>query len=121
MPIRVIPICTADRNRPGSAARSSAVWAPRRPAFAIAFSRGFREETIASSDMAKTPFKVTSNKMMTTSNQGKGVRGGDIVRAFIEGRPLDLKALMREAPVVPDQMDAMNTLSVLRGADVPMA
>src|SRR3546814_13825114 len=28
---------------------------------------------------------------------------------------------MREAPVVPDQMDAMNTLSVLRGADVPMA
>src|SRR3546814_18522014 len=55
---------------------SSAVWAPRRPAFAIAFSRGFREETIASSDMAKTPFKVTSNKMMTTSNQGKGVRGG---------------------------------------------
>lgn len=49
------------------------------------------------------------------------VQAGDIVRAFIEGRPLDLKSLMREAPVVPDQMDAMNTLSVLRGADVPMA
>jgi putative hemolysin len=49
------------------------------------------------------------------------VQAGDIVRAFIEGRPLDLKSLMRQAPIVPDQMDAMNTLSVLRSADVPMA
>ena len=49
------------------------------------------------------------------------VQAGDIVRAFIEGQPLDLKKLMRPAPIVPDQMDAMNTLSVLKGADVPMA
>lgn len=49
------------------------------------------------------------------------VQARDVVRAFIEGRPLDLKLLMRQAPVVPDQMDAMNTLSVLRDADVPMA
>jgi putative hemolysin len=28
---------------------------------------------------------------------------------------------MREAPVVPDQMDAMDALLVLRGAEVPMA
>jgi putative hemolysin len=28
---------------------------------------------------------------------------------------------MREAPVVPDQMDAMDTLAVLRDADVPVA
>ena len=49
------------------------------------------------------------------------VQARDIVAAFIEGRPLDLRALMREAPVVPDQMDAMDTLAVLRDADVPMA
>ncbi|HEX8666961.1 MAG TPA: hemolysin family protein [Allosphingosinicella sp.] len=49
------------------------------------------------------------------------VQARDIVTAFLEGRPLDLRALMRTAPVVPDQMDAMDTLSVLRGADVPMA
>lgn len=45
----------------------------------------------------------------------------DIVAAQIEGRPLDLRQLVREAPIVPDQMDAMNALAVLRAADVPMA
>jgi putative hemolysin len=49
------------------------------------------------------------------------VQARDIVVAFIEGRPLDLRALMREAPVVPDQMDAMDTLNVLRDAEVPIA
>jgi putative hemolysin len=49
------------------------------------------------------------------------VQARDIVSAFIDGKPLDLRALMRSAPVVPDQMDAMDTLAVLRDADVPMA
>ena len=49
------------------------------------------------------------------------VQARDVVKAFIEGRPLDLRTLMREAPVVPDQMDAMDTLTVLREAEVPMA
>jgi putative hemolysin len=49
------------------------------------------------------------------------VQARDIVTAFIDGKPLDLRALMREAPVVPDQTDAMDTLAVLRDADVPMA
>ncbi|WP_129794481.1 hemolysin family protein [Sphingosinicella sp. CPCC 101087] len=48
------------------------------------------------------------------------VQARDVVTAFIEGRPLDLKSLMRPAPVVPDQMDAMNTLNVLRDSEVPM-
>jgi putative hemolysin len=49
------------------------------------------------------------------------VQSRDIVRAFVEGLPLNLRTLMREAPVVPDQMDAMDALLVLRGAEVPMA
>jgi putative hemolysin len=49
------------------------------------------------------------------------VQARDIVAAFIDGRPLDLRALMRTAPVIPDQMDAMDALVVLRDADVPMA
>jgi putative hemolysin len=49
------------------------------------------------------------------------VQSRDIVKALVEGRPLDLSTLMREAPVVPDQMDAMDALLVLRGAEVPMA
>jgi putative hemolysin len=49
------------------------------------------------------------------------VQARDIVTSFIDGKPLDLRALMREAPVVPDQMDAMDTLAVFRDADVPVA
>jgi putative hemolysin len=45
----------------------------------------------------------------------------DIVAAQIEGRPLNLRELVRDAPVVPDQMDAMGALEVLRSAEVPMA
>ncbi|MGZ8999185.1 MAG: hemolysin family protein [Allosphingosinicella sp.] len=49
------------------------------------------------------------------------VQSRDIVTAAIEGRQLDLRQLMRPAPVVPDQLDAMDTLNVLREAEVPMA
>lgn len=49
------------------------------------------------------------------------VEARDIVAALIEGRPLDLRALKKEAPVVPDQMDAMDALAVLRSSDVRMA
>ena len=45
----------------------------------------------------------------------------DVMSALLEGRPLDLEELCREAPVVPDLMDAMDALAVLRGADVPLA
>ncbi|MBA3675855.1 MAG: HlyC/CorC family transporter [Sphingosinicella sp.] len=45
----------------------------------------------------------------------------DIIVAQIEGRPLNLRDLVRIAPVVPDQMDAMDALDVLRTAEVPMA
>lgn len=49
------------------------------------------------------------------------VHARDLVSAMVEGRAIALRALMRKAPVVPDQMDAMNALDVLRRADVPMA
>ena len=45
----------------------------------------------------------------------------DIVAAQIEGKGLNLRELLREAPIVPDQMDAMDALAVLRTAEVPMA
>jgi putative hemolysin len=45
----------------------------------------------------------------------------DVMAALLEGRPLDLKYLCREAPVIPDLMDAMDALVVLRAADVPLA
>ncbi|MFS0737305.1 hemolysin family protein [Sphingomonas sp. 1P06PA] len=49
------------------------------------------------------------------------IQARDVVTALIDGRPLDLAALMRTAPVLPDQMDAMDALGALRAADVPLA
>ena len=45
----------------------------------------------------------------------------DVVAALLEGRPLELKHLCRNAPVIPDLMDAMDALAVLRSAEVPLA
>ena len=45
----------------------------------------------------------------------------DVVSALLEQRPLDLRALCRKAPVIPDLMDAMDALAVLRSAEVPLA
>ncbi|MEQ1550948.1 hemolysin family protein [Sphingorhabdus sp.] len=48
------------------------------------------------------------------------VQARDIVAAQIEGRPLDLRAMMRKAEIVPDQLDAMDALEILRKSEVPM-
>ena len=45
----------------------------------------------------------------------------DVIAALLEDRPLDLKNLCRKAPVIPDLMDAMDALAVLRAAEVPLA
>ncbi|QPQ54705.1 HlyC/CorC family transporter [Allosphingosinicella flava] len=49
------------------------------------------------------------------------VQARDVAVALIEGAPLALRALMRSAPIVSDQMGAMDTLAVLQSADVPIA
>ena len=48
------------------------------------------------------------------------VQSRDIVAAQIGGRRLDLRDLMRKAEIVPDQLDAMDALEILRSSDVPM-
>lgn len=45
----------------------------------------------------------------------------DLLTAIIEGAPLDLVALARPAPIVPDRVDAMDALKVLQKGEVPMA
>ena len=45
----------------------------------------------------------------------------DVAAVLIEGRPLDLRALARPAPVIPDVIDAVDALAVLRDADIPIA
>ncbi|MFL6733482.1 MAG: hemolysin family protein [Sphingomicrobium sp.] len=45
----------------------------------------------------------------------------DLLTSTLEGKALDLRLLSRPAPVIPDLMDAMDALAVLRGAEVPLA
>ena len=45
----------------------------------------------------------------------------DMLSALLEGQELNLKALTKSAPVIPDLMDAMDALAVLRAAEVPLA
>src|SRR5687768_109783 len=49
------------------------------------------------------------------------IRTRDLLEALMDGRPLNLRELARFAPVIPDLMDAMDALAVLRSADVPLA
>ena len=49
------------------------------------------------------------------------VQARDIAAAVLRGEPLDLRRLFRKAPVVIDQIDAMDALTALREADLPMA
>ncbi len=55
--MRVMPIWTVERKRPGFVASLSARFAPRRPDAARALNRECREETTASSDSAKKPLR----------------------------------------------------------------
>jgi putative hemolysin len=45
----------------------------------------------------------------------------DMLTTLLDGHELNLKALTRSAPVIPDLMDAMDALAVLRSAEVPLA
>ena len=45
----------------------------------------------------------------------------DVQAALLDGRALDLPALMKKPAIVPDQLDAMDALRVLQQADVAMA
>ena len=49
------------------------------------------------------------------------IQSRDLVSALLGGKALDLRALIRTAPIVPDQVDAMDALEALRQAEVPFA
>ncbi len=49
------------------------------------------------------------------------VQARDLVVTLLKGQKINLRKLMRSAPIVPDQVDAMDVLDALRRADVPIA
>ena len=71
--------------------------------------------------MAGTPHSRVPVAEGSVDNIVGVLRARDMLDAMLEGRPLDLRALARNAPVIPDVMDAMDALSVLRSAEVPLA
>ena len=45
----------------------------------------------------------------------------DMLTSLLDGQQIDLRVLTRNAPIIPDLMDAMDALAVLRSAEVPLA
>ena len=49
------------------------------------------------------------------------VQARDVVGCLLRGEEIDLRTLMKPAPIVPDQIDAMDAMTLLRDSEVPMA
>jgi putative hemolysin len=49
------------------------------------------------------------------------VQTRELLASILSGKPFDVRAHIRKAPIVPDTTDALDVLSVLRDAAVPMA
>jgi|KBSSwiStaDraftv2_1062776.scaffolds.fasta_scaffold21347_8 putative hemolysin len=83
------------------------------------------DANVAEADVREVLMKMPHSRLPVANGSVDDILGvvsaRDLISALMEERPFDLRAVMRNAPVVPDQMDAMNALTVLREADVPMA
>lgn len=49
------------------------------------------------------------------------VRARELLVALMNDQPIDVRAYVRRAPIVPDTTDALDVLETLRDAEVPMA
>jgi putative hemolysin len=49
------------------------------------------------------------------------IQSRELLASLLAGQPLNLRGHVRTAPVVPDTLDALDALNVLREAEVPMA
>jgi putative hemolysin len=49
------------------------------------------------------------------------VQSRELLASMLRGEPMDIRALTRVAPMVPDTADALDLLATLRAAEVPMA
>ena len=49
------------------------------------------------------------------------IQSRELLASLLSGQPLNLRGHVRTAPVVPDTLDALDALNVLREAEVPMA
>lgn len=80
----------------------------------------------ASGDELRTALKDTPHSRIPVADGSVDTIVGvvqvrDLLEAMLDNKPLNLRRLARSAPVIPDLMDAMDALAVLRSADVPLA
>lgn len=80
----------------------------------------------ASGDELRAALAETSHSRLpvadgSVDNISGVVQTQDLLRAALDGREIDIRSLARPAPVIPDLMDAMDALAVLRAAEVPLA
>ena len=71
--------------------------------------------------LAETPHSRIPVAQGSVDNIIGVVATRDMLTALLDGQQLDLNQLTRSAPVIPDLMDAMDALAVLRSAEVPLA
>lgn len=48
------------------------------------------------------------------------VQAKDILDGYLSGQPLDLRALVRDAPIIPDSVDARDVVAILKDSPVHM-
>jgi putative hemolysin len=83
-------------------------------------------------DLSLSPDELSAKLAAIRHSRLPAVEGGvenvvgviearDLLREFASGRKVDLRALVREAPIAPDTLDALEVLDLLRTAAVPMA
>ena len=68
--------------------------------------------------------ETTHSRLPVMKGDPDDIRGvvhvRDLLAALFAGEPLDVASRLRDAPIVPDTLDALGVLKVLRDADVPM-
>lgn len=76
-------------------------------------------------DIRETLLTTQHSRLPVTSGDPDNVVGvvhvRDLLAALVAGQELDIRSRMRQAPIVPDTLDALEVMNVLRDADVPVA
>lgn len=78
------------------------------------------EETIRSV-LIETPHSRLPVSEGSPDNIIGVVQSRALLAALLSGQPLDLRAQLQQAPVIPDTLEALDALAVLRDSAVPMA
>lgn len=79
------------------------------------------DETVTRATLIGTPHTRLPVVEGDPDNVVGVVQRGDLLAALLQGEALDIRGHVRPAPVVPDTLDALDVLGILREAEVPFA